>query len=71
MKYTFRISFFLKKSVVQEDGKSPIIARITLNGEKVEFSTQLSLESSKSLNNDLNSLSMPSYKFYYQIFFYN
>lgn len=47
MKYTFRISFFLKKSIVRKNGKSPIIARITLNGEKVEFSTKLSIESSK------------------------
>jgi hypothetical protein len=47
MKYTFRISFFLKKSKVRKDGKSPIIARITLNGEKVEFSAQLSIVASK------------------------
>ncbi|MDD4438852.1 MAG: Arm DNA-binding domain-containing protein [Tissierellia bacterium] len=46
MKYTFRISFFLKKSIVRKNGKSPIIARITLNGEKVEFSTKLNLERS-------------------------
>ena len=47
MKYTFRISFFLKKSIVRKNGKSPIVARITLNSEKVEFSTKLSIESSR------------------------
>lgn len=47
MKYTFRISFFLKKSVVRKNGKSPINARITLNGEKVELSTKKSTESAK------------------------
>lgn len=80
MKYTFRISFFLKKSTVRKNGKSPIIARITLNGEKVEFSTKLSIESSRwdlgtgeatgnshesvSLNNDLNSIRMTLYTYY-------
>ena len=80
MKYTFRISFFLKKSVVRKNGKSPIIARITLNGEKVEFSTKLSIESSQwdvntgeakgnshesvSLNNDLSSVRMTIYTYY-------
>lgn len=47
MKYTFRISFFLKKSIIRKNGKSPIIARITLNGQKVEFSTKLGIESSR------------------------
>lgn len=80
MKYTFRISFFLKKSKVRKDGKSPIIARITLNGEKVEFSTQQSIATSKwhvgsgqakenshesiTLNNDLNSIRMTLYTYY-------
>lgn len=80
MKYTFKISFFLKKSVVRKNGKSPIIARITLNQEKVEFSTQLSMEASKwnvataeakgsndesiSVNNDLNSIRMTIYRYY-------
>ncbi len=45
MKYTFKISFFLKKSVVRKNGKSPIIGRITINGEKVEFSTHLGIAS--------------------------
>lgn len=80
MKYTFRISFFLKKSIVRKNGKSPIIARITLNGEKVEFSTKLSIESSKwdvdtgevkgnnyepiSINNNLSSIRMTIYTYY-------
>lgn len=80
MKYTFRISFFLKKSVVRKNGKSPIIGRITLNGERVEFSTKLNIESSKwsvekgeakgnsyetlIVNNDLNSIRMTLYTYY-------
>lgn len=80
MKYTFRISFFLKKSIVRKNGKSPILARITLNGEKVEFSTKQSIESSKwdvdtgeakgnsyesiSINKDLNSIRMTIYTYY-------
>lgn len=80
IKYTFRISFFLKKSTVRKNGKSPIIVRITLNGEKVEFSTKQSIESSKwdvdtgeakgnsyecvSINNDLNSIRMTIYTYY-------
>jgi len=80
MKYTFRISFFLKKSIVRKNGKSPIVARITLNGEKVEFSTKLSIEASRwdvntgeakgnshevaTLNNDLSSIRMTLYTYY-------
>ena len=80
MKYTFRISFFLKKSIVRKNGKSPIIGRITLNGEKAEFSTKLGIASCKwnvdtgeakgncheavSLNNDLNSIRMTLYTYY-------
>lgn len=80
MKYTFRISFFLKKSIVRKNDKSPIIARITLNGKKAEFSTQLSIEASKwsvdtaeakgssyesvFLNNELNSIRMTIYAYY-------
>ncbi|OJX90794.1 MAG: hypothetical protein BGP01_05370 [Paludibacter sp. 47-17] len=79
MKYTFRISFFLKKSTVRKNGKSPIIARITLNGEKVEFSTKLGIVASQwntdigeakgnsyeavTLNNDLNSIRMTLYTY--------
>lgn len=80
MKYTFRISFFLKKSTVRKNGNSPIVGRITLNGEKVEFSTQLGIAASKwnadigeakgssheaaSLNNDLTSIRMTLYTYY-------
>lgn len=80
MKYTFRISFFLKKSIVRKNGNSPIIGRITLNREKVEFSTKLGISSSKwdvevgeakgnsqeafSLNEDLNSIRMTLYTYY-------
>lgn len=80
MKYTFRISFFLKKSTVRKNGKSPIIARITLNGEKVEFSTKLGIAASQwntdigevkgnsyeavTLNNDLISIRMTLYTYY-------
>lgn len=76
MKFTFRISFLLKKSVVRKNDKSPI----TLNREKSEFSTQLSIEASKwnietaeakesndesiSINNDLNSIWMTIYHYY-------
>lgn len=80
MKYTFRISFFLKKSIVRKNGNSPIIGRITLNGEKVEFSTKLGIASNKwnveageakgnshealFLNEDLNSIRMTLYTYY-------
>ncbi|MFV0417842.1 MAG: site-specific integrase [Dysgonomonas sp.] len=80
MKYTFKISFFLKKSIVRKNGKSPIIVRITLNGEKVEFSSKLSIIASKwnvdtgeaegnsdeatALNYDLNSIRMTIYTYY-------
>ena len=80
MKYTFKISFFLKKSIVRKNGKSPIIGRITLNGKKVEFSTKLGIASSKwnvgtgeakgnsheaiTLNSNLDSIRMTLYTYY-------
>jgi len=38
MRSTFSILFYIKKSAVRNDGKAPIMARITLNGEIVQFS---------------------------------
>jgi hypothetical protein len=49
MKHTFKLSFFLKRSVVRKNGKSPIIGRITVNGEKVEFSTKQEIVSCLSV----------------------
>ena len=38
MRSTFSILFYIKKSALRNDGKAPIMARITLNGEIVQFS---------------------------------
>lgn len=38
MKSTFRILFLVRWELKKEDGKVPIIARITIDGEKVRFS---------------------------------
>ena len=38
MKSTFRILFFARWEKKKEDGKVPLLARITLDGEKVKFS---------------------------------
>lgn len=41
MKSTFTILFYLRKNRVNKNGESPIISRITINREKVQFSTKL------------------------------
>jgi hypothetical protein len=38
MKSTFRILFLVRWELKKDDGKVPIIARITIDGEKVRFS---------------------------------
>lgn len=43
MRSTFRILFYVKKNALQRDGKAPIMGRITLNGRRVHFATQLSV----------------------------
>ncbi|MBD8388857.1 site-specific integrase [Dysgonomonas sp. BGC7] len=47
MRSTFSISFFVKKSKEKKNGKSPIVCRITINGDKVELATQLDIEAPK------------------------
>ena len=40
---TFRVSFFLNKGKVRKDSNMPILARITVNGDKVSFYTKLDI----------------------------
>ena len=44
MRSTFRVLFYLKKGAPL---KLPIMVRITIDGEKVEFSTKLEIEEKK------------------------
>ncbi|HKG05230.1 MAG TPA: site-specific integrase [Pedobacter sp.] len=46
-KNTLTINFYLKKTRVNKDGKSPVVARITLNGKRLEISTGKSVEDSR------------------------
>lgn len=47
MRSTFRVLFYLKKGAPLKNGKLPIMVRITIDGEKVEFSTKLETEEKK------------------------
>lgn len=47
MRSTFRVLFYLKKGAPLKNGKLPIMVRITIDGEKVEFSTKLEIEEKK------------------------
>ncbi|MDE5636798.1 MAG: site-specific integrase [Alistipes sp.] len=40
MRNTFRILFYVKRSALLRDGRAPIMVRITVNGERVQLSTQ-------------------------------
>lgn len=46
-KNTLTINFYLKKSRVNKEGKSPVVARITLNGKRLEISTGRSIEDNR------------------------
>ena len=41
MSSTFKILFYLRKNHLNKDGKSGIMVRVTVNGERVQFSTKL------------------------------
>ena len=43
---TFGIAFYLKKQKTNQAGKSPIYARITVNGKRIEISVKRSIEES-------------------------
>ncbi|MCM0347361.1 site-specific integrase [Bacteroides fragilis] len=47
MRSTFRILFYPKKGAPLKNGKLPIMLRITIDGDKVEFSTKLEIEGKK------------------------
>jgi len=41
---TFGVAFYLKKQKTTQAGKSPIYARITVNGKRIEISVKRSIE---------------------------
>lgn len=41
-KNTFRILFYIKRNALLRNGSAPIMGRITINGERAQFSTRLS-----------------------------
>ncbi len=44
---TFKILFYIRGNYFNKDGKSPIMIRITLNGEIAQFNSKLSIEQSQ------------------------
>ena len=44
MRSTFSILFYIKKSALKSNGKAPIMARITLNGEIAQFSLKCEVD---------------------------
>jgi hypothetical protein len=41
---TFGVAFYLKKQKISQAGKSPLYARITVNGKRIEISVKRSIE---------------------------
>jgi site-specific recombinase XerD len=46
MRSTFKILFYIKKNAVKSNGKAPVMARITLNGEIAQFSLKCEINPS-------------------------
>jgi len=44
MRSTFKILFYIKKNALKSNGKAPIMARVTLNGEIVQFSVKCEVD---------------------------
>jgi len=47
MRSTFKILFYIKKNAIKSNGKAPIMARITLNGEIAQFSLKCEVNPSE------------------------
>ena len=47
MRSTFKILFYIKKNALKSNGKAPIMARITLNGEIAQFSLKCDVNPSE------------------------
>ncbi|MDR2912061.1 MAG: site-specific integrase, partial [Alistipes sp.] len=43
MKSTFKVLFYVKRNAQRKNGNMPIIARITVDGKIVQFSTKLEI----------------------------
>lgn len=43
MRNTYSLLFYIKRSSLRRDGTAPIMARITVNGERAQFSTRLAV----------------------------
>lgn len=43
MRNTFNVLFYIKKNAPLRNGNAPIMGRITINGERTQFSTRLSV----------------------------
>lgn len=46
MRNTFKVLFYIKKNAPLRNGNTPIMGRITINGERTQLSTQLSVDPS-------------------------
>jgi hypothetical protein len=44
MRSTFKILFYIKKNALKSNGKAPVMARITLNGEITQFSLKCEVD---------------------------
>lgn len=44
---TFKILFYIKKNVIKSNGKAPVMARVTLNGEIAQFSLKCEVSPSE------------------------
>ena len=47
MRNTFRILFYIKRNSLLRNGKAPVMARITINGERIQLSTQQAVTPSR------------------------
>lgn len=43
MRNTFKVLFYIKKNALLRNGNAPIMGRITINGQRTQFSTRLSV----------------------------
>ena len=44
MSSSFKILFYVKKSQLNKNGKGTIMIRVTLNGQRTQFSSKLEIE---------------------------
>ena len=61
MRNTFKVLFYIKKNAPLRNGNTPIMGRITINGQRTQLSTQLSVNPNLWNKGKVFSVEIPNF----------